>query len=63
MIYFNVKTTEKLSLFLNDSTYICYDLEDNTLKRISSKIQVTDVNKKTLCNHVIYKINLDEILK
>ena len=53
MVYFNVKTTEKLSLFLNDSTYICYDLQDNTLKRISSKIQETDGDQKIICNHVI----------
>lgn len=63
MIYFNVKSTEKLSLFLNDSTYICYDTEDNTLKRISSKVRVAGEDNKIICDHVIYQITLDQMFK
>ena len=38
---------------MEDKTYIVYDLKDNTLKRISSKIQETKKNKK-ICPYVIY---------
>ena len=62
IIYFNVKTNEQLSLYLNDSTYVCYDLNDNTLKRISTKIQ-EEKDKKIICNHIIYDITLKEMFE
>ena len=62
MIYFNVKTNDQLSLYLNDSTYVCYDLKDNTLKRISSKIYEKR-DGKNICSHVIYQITFNQIFQ
>ena len=61
IIYFNVKTNEQLSLYLDDSTYVCYDLNDKTLKRISTKIQGKNEHGEIICNHVISKITFDSI--
>ena len=62
MIYFNVKTNDQLSLYLNDSTYVCYDLKDDTLKRISTKIQEKQEGK-VICYHIVYELTLKNIFE
>ena len=42
IVYFDVETNEQLSLFLTDLTFVVFDSKDNTLKRISTKIQQTN---------------------
>ena len=45
---------------LSDKTFICFDLKENSLKRISShKLSKRGWN---ISGHVIYKINLDQII-
>ena len=45
---------------LSDKTFICFDSKENSLKRISShKLSKRGWN---ISGHVIYKINLDQII-
>jgi len=41
IFYYDVESNDKLCCFLPDKTFVVYDLKDNTLKRISSKIYET----------------------
>jgi len=41
IFYYDVESNDKLYCFLPDKTLVIYDLKDNTLKRISSKIYET----------------------
>ena len=61
IVYFDVRTSHQHSFYLKDSTFICYDLNDSTLKRMNSKIQEKNEDGKIICKHIIYKINLEEI--
>jgi len=38
IVHYDVESNDKLCCFLPDKTLAVYDLKDNTLKRISSKI-------------------------
>ena len=62
IVYYDVQTNDNLSLYLDDSTFVCYDLKDNTLKRISSKIYEKR-DGKNICSHVIYQITFNQIFK
>ena len=41
IVYFDVESNDKMCYFMPDKTFVVYDLKDNTLKRISSKIYET----------------------
>jgi len=42
IFYYDVESNDNLCFFMPDKTFVVYDLKDNTLKRISSKIYETD---------------------
>ena len=42
IVHYDVESNDKLCFFLPDKTFVVYDLKDNTLKRISSKIYETN---------------------
>jgi len=38
IVHYDVESNDKLCFFMPDKTFVIYDLKDNKLKRISSKI-------------------------